>query len=232
MRYQYSSRGADVAQGARVGWYAAVRWHPPGLGWGEGARGPIIAESGGCPWVRPGSRGRDAPRLEDSRLSPNAFSARGVAKRIGRPTARVPFRRALARIFRARLTSNAVSTRRARNAIVLEDGIVARTCTRTHHRGPRWMRAVGDHGVSQASIPFFPFFPLFLSFFFSLRISRMEIVRALGFWMRVCVCVCVCMGTCVYVCVCVSMSERARMDTSFGCCPRGDIDGSVVGTLL
>lgn len=229
MRYQYSSRGADVAQGARVGWYAAVRWHPPGLGWGEGARGPIIAESGGCPWVRPGSRGRDAPRLEDSRLSPNAFSARGVAKRIGRPAARVPFRRALARIFRARLTSNAVSTRRARNAIVLEDGIVARTCTRTHHRGPRWMRAVGDHGVSQASIPFFPFFPPFsLVFLFA---SNFADGNCASFGLLD-VCVCVCMGTCVYVCVCVSMSERARMDTSFGCCPRGDIDGSVVGTLL
>lgn len=44
--------------------YGPVLWHL--LYGSEGARGPIIAESGGSPWLHPGSRGRDAPRLEDS----------------------------------------------------------------------------------------------------------------------------------------------------------------------
>lgn len=44
--------------------YGPVLWHPP---WrSEGACGPIIAESGESPWLHPGSRGRDAPQLEDS----------------------------------------------------------------------------------------------------------------------------------------------------------------------
>ncbi|CAD1469007.1 unnamed protein product, partial [Heterotrigona itama] len=62
-----------------------VRWHPPGQEWGEGARGPIIAESGGCPWLRPGSRGRDAPRLEDSRLVAECLLFSSGAKKDSRP---------------------------------------------------------------------------------------------------------------------------------------------------
>lgn len=44
--------------------YGPVLWHPPCRS--EGACGPIIAESGESPWLHPGSRGRDAPQLEDS----------------------------------------------------------------------------------------------------------------------------------------------------------------------
>lgn len=44
--------------------YGPVLWHP--LCRSEGACGPIIAESGESPWLHPGSRGRDAPQLEDS----------------------------------------------------------------------------------------------------------------------------------------------------------------------
>ena len=80
---------------------------------------------------------------------------------------------------------------------------------------------------------FLPFFPPFsLVFLFASNFADGNCASFGLLDASVCVCVCVCMGTCVYVCVCVSMSERARMDTSFGCCPRGDIDGSVVGTLL
>lgn len=50
--------------GGAVRTYGPVLWHL--LYGSEGARGPIIAESGGSPWLHPGSRGRDAPRLEDS----------------------------------------------------------------------------------------------------------------------------------------------------------------------
>ena len=65
--------------------HGPVRWHPPGHEWGEGARGPIIAESGGCPWLRPGSRGRDAPRLEDSRLVAECLLFSSGAKKDSRP---------------------------------------------------------------------------------------------------------------------------------------------------
>ncbi|CAK9831857.1 hypothetical protein ANTRET_LOCUS8783 [Anthophora retusa] len=94
MRYQYSYPStSEVTRGPVANGDGPVRWHPPCQSGGEGARGPIIAESEGCPWLRPGSRGRDAPRLEDSRLSPNTFSARGQK---GQSAVKFSFRRALA----------------------------------------------------------------------------------------------------------------------------------------
>lgn len=40
------------------------------------------------------------------------------------------------------------------------------------------------------------------------------------------------MRECVYGYTCGCVRACVRMDASFGCCPRGDIDGSVVGILL
>lgn len=153
--------------------------------------------SAGQPWERrPATRGfavvaecllRSRGREKDGRS-------------VGRPAFRLEGRWPE---FSARATSNAVSTRRARNAIVLEDGIADGEDVHAHASSGPWMRAMGNHGVSQASIPFFPFsfFFFFPRFFFSLPriISRMEIVRALGFWMSVCACVCV--RSCAYGCV-------------------------------
>lgn len=73
--------------------YGTVLWHPPCRS--EGARGPIIAESGESPWLHPGSRGRDAPQLEDSLVAEYLL----YSSRKGQSAVQRLVRGALARFF-------------------------------------------------------------------------------------------------------------------------------------